>query len=406
MPFTTRNIRRVYWDSASPNVYKIRWREIGSSNWVEYPNELTVPEAVFGVDIANEPLPNTMAYIAILQVGKSYEVQVRRKCGSSSFSEWTSSENFDTYLTCPDLESFSTVSTTSNVNEVTIEWGYDAYGSQTYPIINLMYKLTTSGIWTTIPYTPRDGNYMVLTLPGPGNWQFKITSQCKSTDAVEESDTIGVTVSGSYPPPTNASARRLYTGARISFDSPVSPLTPVISYDYRIDSGSWINIGLATNFTINSLPVLPPTSYTVDIRANYSGGTSANLSITFTTLTEVTVFDILGTNAQSPWSNSPTVDYAVMDNSYPAVSFGVHFLATGLSPDTIYSFSSGNNILGKTDDPLNYARPLTNLSWPISTSIIEGVFGLDTNGVFTFTGTIKTNGSGNIDLSLAKVYAN
>lgn len=374
MPVTTNNIRRVYWDTDTPMEWQIRWREKGSINWNLHPFTLLVPEAIFGVSISGEPLAPGLDYIAILNPGSEYEFQIRHRCSATSFSSWTVVTDFDTYLVCPDFSGLATnwvIDYPSLTNSVEILYGYDAKGSVFYPQLKLSYKLSTDVTWVDVQY-PRDGSNLVVTLPSGGSWEFKLVAKCESGTSEYSSPTYTYNLSIVLPPPENLIIRPTGRGGRVKFNPPTSQPTPVLNYQYRVDNGSWNNIGLNTVFTDTVENVgVPPTPHQYDVRAVYAGGSSSHVSINCISLPNTDTFEVNDSNNQGPWKTSGniTVTQATIDNEANTATLIATFKATGLIPNQSYYMTTSppysNSLMGTITNlngagytpPGNYAVP-------------------------------------------------
>lgn len=430
MPVTPDNIRRVFWDPAptsplSPNIWKLRWREQGTTNWNLYPFELNTSEAIFGVNVSGEALSPGYSYIAVLELGKEYEVQVQHKCSGTNFSAWSSSVDFNTYLTCPafDTSPFTGTSplapywildeaSSAYPTRVRVLWGYNAKGSLVWPKMWLNYRLQGSGSWTTVQY-PRDGSQLLLDLPSTGIWEFELLSQCTGTSPLTTTSS-GVhthTVAGQYPAPTAMRVRPTNIGGRFYWVAPVigSPATtaPIIGYRYRIDGGSWVSIGVTTSLNYTGIAGGgSPAAHTIDLQAEYAGSNfSTSLTLGWDTAPQTDVIS-LGIPVASSWTPTSINFAALIDNTTMTGTLGpigsIQSTLSGLTPSSsVYIDSStvGTNIIGQivhgngvTYNPAgNYALPDANVSIPVTGGTV--VYEKDT-GYLRFTGYVTTNGSG------------
>lgn len=442
MPITPDNIRRVFWDPAptspaSPNIWRLRWREVGTTNWNLHPFELNTSEALFGVNVANEALSPGYTYIAILELGKDYEVQVQHKCSNTNFSAWSSSTYFDTYLTCP---AFSTspftgtsplapywvedISSVLHPTRVRILWGYNAKGSLVWPKMSLAYRLQGSSTWTNVNY-PRNGSFLELDLPSAGTYEFRLSSECKPTSpsSLITTSIHTFTLVGSYPPPTALRVRPTNTGGRFYWLAPTqgSPAStaPVIDYRYRINSGPWVNLG-STSPQFNYTGVSAggsPTSYTIDIQAVYAGNNySSSLTLTWKTAPQTDTIGLgvpvtttwvpVGSNLSGAINNDVLTGTLGLIGSITATQSG----HTPLSVVTIDNSSPGTNIIAQvvhtngntsTYNPQgDYALPDSNTSFPVTGGTI--ILERDT-GYLRFVGTLTANSSGVISVTLPAV---
>lgn len=413
MPYTTNNIRRVFWDPDNPSEFEVRWREVNSTNWNV--TTVIVPEIIFGVNVVGEPLPNTSTYAAILDLGKEYEFQVRHKCSPTSFSAWGATHTFNTYLPCPEGGTggfaINVVADPNVLNGVEVQWGFDAKGSLVWPKMYLYYRPSGTTAWTITPYTPRDGNNMFLQMPSGGTWEYKVVIECKPGVAVYESAVATFNIVGTLPPPIANGVKPFHQGARFKWNAPSNPPSPVLYYEYRVDAGAWTNIGLVNEYEFHTLPSAAPAAHTIDLRAVYASGASTHVTYNFTTVAQLTNFDILGTqSAVSPWTTTPTDNYSDCDNTnlpLPTGIFGCVFHATGLTPNTQYGFSTllNNHIIGRVYDATNQCFPKVQKSWNINTVLAQCTITLGMDGIFRVNGTLTSDGSGNIDLPLAGNYA-
>lgn len=396
MPFTTDNLRRVTWDAAVPNEYELRWREVGQPYWSVYPSILTVPEAIFGIYVVGEPLPNVVTYIAILDIAKEYEFQVRHKCSNTNWSAWSPTHGFTSYLPCPEGGSagfaFGVVDDPLVQNGVEIQWGYNCKGSLTYPKLTLFYKLSTSLSWSSQPYTPRDGSHMFMVLPfGQGTYNFQIEVECKQglPSYLSAISTYGLI--NPLSAPTLNYKKTFRNGLRIVGNFPSTPL-PIYGIEYYLPLDNITNyISVATpnnpgstfTFLVDNLDYSKPagTNYTIMIRLDYgSNQWSPYLSVPFVTAPENYTFTINPALATGGWVQAligpggATYPTPVTSGSR-LLPFGlnhvylnqVKFKSTGHIPGAIINFndSLNNNLLGHLTDPGLNSDP-GNYSWSAS----------------------------------------
>jgi len=434
MPITTDNIRRVSWDLPSPlstAQWEIRWREYGVTNWVTYPHILTTPEAIFGVNVTGEALSPNLTYIAILELGKDYQVQVRHVCAEDSKSSWSTAVDFDTYLPCPAFSTSPFVGmsplapywvvtdpTDASPYRVLIDWAFNAKGSAVWPKLWLTYKLSSDSTWTTVDY-PRDGSNLYLDLPSDGSWDFELHFQCKDVSPLVTVDSGIYTyvIPGSYPAATSLRVRPTNIGGIFYWATPTtgSPAVaaPVIGYRYRIDGGAWVALGLVNSFDYEGIaPGGAATSYTIDIQAQYAGNNySASVSTTWETAISSDNFN-LAAPAGSDWvavySNvNKYIDNETLVAGWSAGGF-TQVRCTGLDPSTLYAvdenFVGTNNLAEMTslatyNPDGNYSLPNSQTVWGISGGQL--ILGID--GMFRLLGNFTSDSSGEIIVTLPGV---
>ncbi|WP_345190909.1 M14 family zinc carboxypeptidase, partial [Algibacter agarivorans] len=321
----TTDSASISWDSSAGATFDLRYREVGSFNWIE----------VTG-------LTSSPYNISLLNTSTNYEVQVRSVCSGSS-SAYTSSTIFTTTAV-----NYCT-STSSNVNDeyisrVQLNSIDNISGAQFYSDFtnistiltkNSQYTITITPTWPGTVYTEAYSVWIDYNADGDFN---DLGEQVFSQSPINSTN-----VSGSFTIPSNAIENA--TRMRVSMQYNAIP-TACQSFQY----------GEVEDYTITIEPAGPDTS----APSTPQNLASSNITENTVDLNWTASNDNVGVIAYDIYQDGNIID-SVSGTSYPVI---------GLTANTAYNFSViAKDAAGNQSETSN----ILNISTLAAPSCVDGI---------------------------------
>lgn len=256
-----------------------------------------------------------------LAPGTTYSVQVQAINGGGSATAMTSFATLSGTPGTPTLSAITTVSATAS-------WTAAPGLVQGY-----QYRLN-SGAWTNV------GTVLTVNLTSltPGT-AYTLQIQAIGTGSNGAASSASFDTTAGTPGTPSASS---ITASSMTIGWAAAPGN-VVSYQYRVNSGSWISVGTALTASLSALS--GATAYTVQIEAVGAGGAGAASSNSFTTLPGAegapTVSSVTTTTATVSWAAvSGSVSgyrYSINSGSWVVLGNVLSVNLTGLAAGTAYT---------------------------------------------------------------------
>lgn len=178
------------------------------------------------------------------------------------------------------------------------------FSNGAFPISAIEYRYSSGalGDWVVLSPSLRTVTFSNLTPNTPYNYEFRVKDQANQYGL----STVGSSTTLSETAPSAVSSLTVNsTGTSqltVSFGPSTAGTYPITKYQYRVNSGSYIDTPVTANTPFNVTSLDPNTSYTISVRAYASSGTTSSASSASAT-TDTTI------------SSVPTISWSRMTSS-------------------------------------------------------------------------------------------